>query len=74
MPRSSAEQFTYLKPTKVPAVGDLVFFQKNGRINHVGIFIGDDEIIHSSSGKGVVKQKMKGTSLERTFAGYRKVF
>ena len=73
LPRTSADQFSFLKPTANPYVGDLVFFKKEGRINHVGIYLGNDMIIHSSRGRGVVKDTMKGTSLERTFAGYRKV-
>lgn len=35
----------HLKP------GDLVFYDKGGRINHVGIYIGDNKIVHASSEK-----------------------
>lgn len=35
-------------------VGDLVFFNTSGSgISHVGIYIGDDKMIHSQTGKGV---------------------
>ena len=74
LPRTSAQQFEYLKPTNVPVIGDLVFFKKGNLINHVGIFIGEGKMIHSSSGKGVIIQTILGSSLENRFAGYRKVF
>ena len=36
--------------------GDLVFFGAAGRrISHVGLYIGDGNMIHASSGKGVIK-------------------
>jgi cell wall-associated NlpC family hydrolase len=74
LPRTSAQQFAFAIPVKNPQVGDLVFFKKGNRIDHVGIYIGNDKIIHaSSSKKGVTIQAMKNTSLEKMFAGYGKV-
>lgn len=35
--------------------GDLVFYAKNGRINHVAIYIGNGQVIHASSPKTGVK-------------------
>ncbi|HEY0810202.1 MAG TPA: C40 family peptidase [Longimicrobiales bacterium] len=59
LPRTSRQQVKV--GTSVPAnieslqVGDLLFFATNGtRIDHVAIYAGNDEIIHSSSsGNGV---------------------
>lgn len=73
LPRTSAQQYAQLKPTNSPTIGDLVFFKKGNKINHVGIFIGNGKMIHSSSGKGVIIQTILGTSLEHRLAGYRKV-
>ncbi|HOP11999.1 MAG TPA: SH3 domain-containing protein [Oscillospiraceae bacterium] len=60
LPHSSAQQATYgvavseanLQP------GDLVFFDTDGglnNINHVGIYIGDNNFISAQSGAGIVK-------------------
>lgn len=39
--------------------GDLVFFNTNGKnISHVGIYLGDDIMIHSSTTRGVVKDNI----------------
>lgn len=35
--------------------GDLVFYAKNGSINHVGIYIGNGQIVHASSPKTGIK-------------------
>ena len=74
LPRTSAQQYKSLKPTNTPAVGDLIFFKKGNVVNHVGIFIGDGKMIHSSSKKGVIIQPIPGSTMERKIAGYRKVF
>lgn len=39
------------------ALGDLVFFktESSTKINHVGIYVGDRQFIHASSGSGVVR-------------------
>ena len=57
VPRTSKEQSKFgtqvdkadLKP------GDCVFFAKNGSVHHVGIYIGDDQFIHSPSTGDVIK-------------------
>ena len=35
--------------------GDLVFYAKNGRINHVAIYIGGGQVVHASSPKTGIK-------------------
>ncbi|MFQ9243707.1 MAG: NlpC/P60 family protein [Lachnospiraceae bacterium] len=35
--------------------GDLVFYAKNGRINHVAIYIGSGQVVHASSPKTGIK-------------------
>lgn len=38
--------------------GDLVFFRPSRRYEHVGIYIGENTFIHSSTSKGVIKSKL----------------
>lgn len=58
LPRTSETQMKYCKPIdrKDLVPGDLVFFTVRGgnRVGHVGIYIGDGNMVHSSSSKGVV--------------------
>lgn len=61
LPHSSAAQYELGEQVsrKDLQVGDLVFFNTNGRsVSHVGIYIGNNTFVHSESGKGVVKTKM----------------
>lgn len=52
LPRTSREQFKALTPTPDPKPGDLIYFGMKGRVNHVGIYLGNDQMLHSpSSGK-----------------------
>jgi cell wall-associated NlpC family hydrolase len=38
--------------------GDLLFFRPSRRYEHVGIFIGNNMFIHSSTSKGVIKSRL----------------
>ncbi len=63
LPRDSRSQCSFCKKIKRNElmVGDLVFFatKKGGsRVGHVGIYMGDDEFIHSSSSRGVIVSKL----------------
>ncbi|USF30459.1 SH3 domain-containing protein [Clostridium sp. MD294] len=59
------------------APGDLVFFDtdRNGGISHVGIYIGDGQYIHSSSGNksGVIISDMTDAYSESTYVTARRV-
>ncbi len=35
--------------------GDLIFYRKNGRVNHVALYIGDERVIHASNTKSGIK-------------------
>ncbi len=58
LPRSSADQHRYCHDIsrKNLEAGDLVFFKgsSKGKVSHVGIYIGDNKMIHASSSRGVI--------------------
>ncbi len=77
LPRSAREQFySGVKVTKEDlSVGDLVFFRTKRYLKyptHVGIFIGDGNFIHSSSGHnrlGVKVDSLQSDFYSRTYIG-----
>lgn len=77
LPRNSKAQSDYCTPTPkgelVP--GDLLFFAtgKGKNVSHVGIFIGDNRMIHSSASKGVIISDINADYYTRTFTGSGRV-
>lgn len=74
LPRSSREQRDYCtsvsKDRLVP--GDLIFFAtgKNRKtVSHVGIFVGDNQMIHASASKGVIVSDITTPYYSRTYVG-----
>ncbi|MFB9325486.1 C40 family peptidase [Paenibacillus aurantiacus] len=56
------------------SVGDLVFFKTNGKsISHVGIYAGDNKMLHSSSSKGVVLTSMNTSYWQKSYVTARRV-
>ncbi|GMO39421.1 MAG: C40 family peptidase [Termitinemataceae bacterium] len=52
--------------------GDLVFFRPGSKINHVGIYIGEGNFIHSASDgpkTGVIISNLSDSYWNRTYAG-----
>ncbi|MCX7929784.1 MAG: C40 family peptidase [Chlorobi bacterium] len=57
------------------SAGDLVFFQFSGTKgrSHVGIYAGDGTIYHASESRGVVRERLWETYLERAIIQFRRV-
>lgn len=78
LPRTSIDQGSagvYVEKTEL-SVGDLVFFSNRSdkRINHVGIYVGNNEFIHAStSGRGVVKDNLYEDYYVRNYVTARRV-
>lgn len=72
LPRSSREQHSYCTNInrKDLIKGDLVFFAtgKNKKtVTHVGVYIGNGEIIHASSSKGVIVSRLSDKYYTNTY-------
>lgn len=71
LPRSSAEQCDYCKKIGRSELrrGDLVFFRtgKSKKVNHVGIYIGNGCMVHSSSSRGVIVSDLDQDYYRRTY-------
>ncbi len=75
LPRTSRDQYKFGKAVCAGEAkpGDLVAFASNGRVHHVGIYIGNNEFIHSSSKEGIVISKTNDPYWGPRLAGYRRV-
>ncbi len=58
VPRTAQQQFQASQPRRKVLPGDLLFFRtgKTQRVNHVGIYIGNGQMIHASSGSKRVRK------------------
>lgn len=75
LPRTAAEQYQVTLPLddSERKPGDLLFFQKSGKINHVGIYLGGGEMIHASTSRGVIKQQLDSYEFGGRYAGARRI-
>lgn len=63
LPRTASEQANYGEEISLydALPGDLLFFGNNTKVTHVAIYIGNNEIIHSSSSRGVICEKLNSS-------------
>lgn len=77
MPRTSYQQWRTGAPVRPEdwVAGDLIFFNADGTgASHVGMLIGGDKFIHSSSaGRGVIISSFNEPFYRRTFLGARRL-
>lgn len=57
LPRTSREQAKGGKNVSLNSLkpGDLIFYTKNGQINHVALYIGKKKVVHASNPKSGIK-------------------
>jgi cell wall-associated NlpC family hydrolase len=76
LPRTSAEQFRQgraVDPGEL-AAGDLVFFGRNHRVNHVGIYLGEGKFIHAPRPRETIRiSSLEERSALRRFLGARRL-
>ena len=78
IPRTSALQFqhagTFVEKHELMP-GDLIYFQKKGKIHHVGIYIGNNQMVHAPSTGDVVKvSALSDDYFQREYAGAKRVW
>lgn len=73
IPRNSREQFSRLPVANNPQPGDLVFFRRNGVINHVGLYLGGGKMLHApQTGAKVRIENIERPNWKRRYAGARR--
>ncbi len=80
LPRRSRDQFKEGKKIKLKEAlpGDLIFFSKNGKINHVGLVCSSKgaplQFIHATSSSGVITTKLEdSTYWKKRFVAVRRI-
>lgn len=71
LPRNSAQQSAYCSGINRSdlIIGDLLFFttSRKGGISHVGMYIGDGKMVHSSTSRGVIVSSLEESYYKRTY-------
>lgn len=75
LPRDADQQFQVGQPVPPEQLqaGDLVFFGPDAEITHVGMYIGQGEFVHASSGSGVVRSPLFQGWYKRHYQGARRI-
>ena len=75
LPRTAALQFeaTDKISDNERKPGDLIFFQKKDNISHVGIYMGNDIVVHASTSRGVMYEDLYCSFFSNSFAGFGRI-
>lgn len=75
LPRTAAEMYTKGTTVKTLAPGDLVFYATGDgkKVTHVAIYIGDGQVIHSTSSAGVSITSMNNSYWKARYIGSKHI-
>ncbi|WP_227938614.1 C40 family peptidase [Alkalihalobacillus deserti] len=75
IPRTVAQQWNAGKTVAQPAVGDLVFFETiSAGPSHNGIYIGNNQFVHSGSSTGVTIANMNSSYWSERYLGAKRLY
>jgi lipoprotein Spr len=71
LPRTAREQFGVCEKVSSAELqqGDLVFFNTRGGVSHVGVYLGNQYFVHSSTRNGVIISSLTEDYYSKTFIG-----
>ncbi len=72
IPRTTSEQWRRMSPVGKQdlRIGDLLFFRIDGRVSHVGMYLGNGRFVHApSTGRDVSIASLNSGFYRETFAG-----
>jgi len=74
IPRSTTEEYRIGKEIDRDnlIVGDLVFFGDGRKVNHVGIYVGNDNFIHASTSSGVMISPLEDSYWKSKYIGAKR--
>ncbi len=76
LPRKSSDQYEVGRgvPARRLYYGDLLFFEtERNRVSHVGLYIGNNEIIHVTASEGVIITNLSEKYWAKRFVGARRI-
>lgn len=75
LPRTAADQYRQGTPVRRDDLfyGDLLFFNTDGGISHVGIYVGNGEFIHASTSRGVIITRLAERYWAQRYVGARRI-
>lgn len=74
LPRTTAQMWNSTTPVSQPEVGDLVFFETYTKgPSHLGIYIGNNQFVHSGSSTGVTVSNLNLAYWQNIYLGAKRV-
>ena len=60
-------------PVEVPETGDIVLIRTRGLLSHIGIYVGEDFVLHIERTKNSIIEKLSSTRINKRIEGYYRV-